>query len=123
MIFSGIGCAASPRRSAHRDPNSYRWIGRGVLTVAATVTVVTGATVEQALRAFGAGPDRPERIDGLRHVAQWVGVLDAGGAVVLVEENGFRGATPACCGRRPRTAGRRAGSGTSTRSPGPPDQI
>ncbi|MBO3742601.1 DUF6461 domain-containing protein [Actinoplanes flavus] len=82
-----------------RPELAYRWIGRSVLTVAATVTVVTGATVEQALRAFGADPDRPERIDDLRRGVmsqkrshQWVSALDAGGAVLLVEENGYRGA-------------------------------
>ncbi|GGN72408.1 hypothetical protein GCM10010112_40670 [Actinoplanes lobatus] len=81
----------APKRPP-RPELAYRWIDRSVLTVAATVTVVTGATVEQALRAFGADPDRPERIGSLRRSGQWVSVLDAGGAVVLVEENGYRGA-------------------------------
>ena len=41
---------------------AYRWIQHSTLSVAATVTVVTGATAEDVLRAFGADPDRPDSL-------------------------------------------------------------
>ncbi|HEX8627880.1 MAG TPA: hypothetical protein VF755_06895, partial [Catenuloplanes sp.] len=43
-----------------RPEHAYRWVHRSLLAVAATVTVVTGATLEQTLRAFGADPHQPE---------------------------------------------------------------
>ncbi|WP_207913891.1 DUF6461 domain-containing protein [Micromonospora sp. KC213] len=81
-----------------RPERAYRWIRRTPLSVAATVTVVTGMTVEEVLRAFGADPDRPEAIRDLelqsnlrRYLDAWVAVLDTAEAVLAVEYNGFRG--------------------------------
>ncbi|XVU21196.1 DUF6461 domain-containing protein [Actinoplanes sp. CA-054009] len=103
-----------PERAA-RPEHAYRWVRRSRLTVAATVTVVTGASVEEALRAFGADPERPTPIDAiqrdlsLRHaIDPWVIALDAGDAVLLVEDNGFRGANSAVL--QAASAGGRAAS-------------
>ncbi|GAB2602147.1 hypothetical protein Aab01nite_62940 [Paractinoplanes abujensis] len=75
---------------APKPEHAYRWIGRTPLTVAATVTVGTGTTAAEALRAFRAGGD-PAPIDQLRPTGPWAMVLDLGGAVLIVEENGFEG--------------------------------
>ncbi|MEU8819613.1 DUF6461 domain-containing protein [Actinoplanes sp. NPDC048796] len=103
-----------PAREA-RPEHAYRWVRRSRLAVAATVTVVTGATMAAALRAFGADPDRPEPIDVIerdlslrRSVDPWVAAFDAGDAVVLVEDNGYRGADPGVL--RAASAGGRAAS-------------
>lgn len=48
-----------------RPERSYRWVGDTSLGVAATVTVVTGATAADVLRAFGADPDRPESLSAI----------------------------------------------------------
>ncbi|MEV4706107.1 DUF6461 domain-containing protein [Actinoplanes sp. NPDC049316] len=84
-----------------RPEHAYRWVRRSPLAMAATVTVITGATADQALRAFGADPRRPEPIDAiLRDLSlqsshdPWVTLLDTGAAVLVVEENGFRGTRP-----------------------------
>lgn len=100
---------------AERPERAYRWIQRSSLSVAATVTVVTGADVAQVLRAFGADPDRPEPIDELsrdrygRMTADpWVAVLDAGPAVIAVEYNGYQGMQESVLG--PASADGRAAS-------------
>lgn len=71
----------------------YRWIGRSRLTVAATVTVVTGLPAEEVIRAFGADPARPEPLPELReaYADPWLAVLDLDGVVVAIEENGYYG--------------------------------
>ncbi|MDX3194901.1 DUF6461 domain-containing protein [Streptomyces sp. MN03-5084-2B] len=76
-----------------RPETRYRWIKRSRLTVAATVTVATGRSAEDVIRAFGADPARPEPLDELReaYADPWLAVLDLDGVVVAVEENGFRG--------------------------------
>jgi hypothetical protein len=81
-----------------RPEHAYRWVRRSPIAVAVTITVVTGATVEQTLRAFGADPARPEPLHDIGQgrsqrgtVEAWVSVLDVGGAVLVVEDNGFRG--------------------------------
>ncbi|WP_370963750.1 DUF6461 domain-containing protein [Amycolatopsis sp. cg9] len=79
---------------ADRPEVRYRWIRRSRLTVAATVTVVTGLPAAEVVRGFGADPDRPEPLPELReaYADPWLAVLDAGGGVVLViEENGYHG--------------------------------
>ncbi|MFF5234381.1 DUF6461 domain-containing protein [Dactylosporangium sp. NPDC000521] len=85
-----------------RPEHAYRWVRRSPLSVAATVTVVAGATLEQTLRAFGADPNRPESIDDIRRILSssgaiesWVTALDAGDAVLVVEDNGYRGSNAA----------------------------
>ncbi|MER7273058.1 DUF6461 domain-containing protein [Dactylosporangium sp. NPDC000244] len=77
-----------PRR-ATRPEHAYRWVHRSELQVAATVTIVTGATLAEVVRAFGADPDRPEPIaeDATDHLM----ALDAGAAVLVVENNGYLG--------------------------------
>lgn len=81
-----------------RPEHAYRWIHRSPLSQAATVTVATGSTVEELLRAFGADPDRPEAVPAIeldlharRSVDPWVAVLDTPEAVLAVEYNGFHG--------------------------------
>jgi hypothetical protein len=73
-----------------RPEAQYRWIGRSRLTVAATVTVVTGLPAEEVLRAFGADPARPESLEEARetYADPWVEVLDLDGVVVAIEEKG-----------------------------------
>jgi hypothetical protein len=77
---------------------AYRWVQHSTLSMAATVTVVTGATAEDVLRAFGADPDRPDSLQQISDdvIARmsadpWVAVLDTGAAVLAVEYNGFQG--------------------------------
>jgi Family of unknown function (DUF6461) len=83
-----------------RPEHAYRWVEHSSLTVAATVTIVTGSTVPEVLRAFGADPGRPQPFDEIRRelaalnrygVGPWVTVLESGGAVLVVEFNGFVG--------------------------------
>lgn len=98
-----------------RPEHAYRWVRRSPISVAATITVVTGATLEQTLRAFGADPHQPEPIDDIGRdlslrdaIDPWVTVLDAGDAVLVVEDNGFRGTDETVL--RAASAGGRAAS-------------
>jgi hypothetical protein len=82
--------------------------------MAATVTVVTGSTPEDVLRAFGADPARPEPLRRISDdvtarmsIDPWVAVLDTPTAVLAVEYNGFRGADEAVL-RRASAGGRAA---------------
>ncbi|WP_199853281.1 DUF6461 domain-containing protein [Plantactinospora sp. BC1] len=83
-----------------RPEAAYRWVRRSALAEAATVTVVTGASADEVLRAFGADPDRPESLRSIgeelmsrQSIDPWVAVLDVGDAVVAVEYNGWQGST------------------------------
>ena len=103
-----------PVRAA-RPEHAYRWIRGTGLSMAATITVVTGSTLQETLRAFGADPYRPEPIDQLAEEAlgshallPWVTVFDAGDAVLVVEDNGFRGTDEAVL-RAASAGGRAAG--------------
>jgi Family of unknown function (DUF6461) len=94
---------------------AYRWVRRSTLDMAATVTVVTGSTAEDVLRAFGADPARPESLRRISDdvtvqmsIDPWVAVLEAGTAVLAVEYNGFQGANEAVLCRA--SAGGRAAS-------------
>ena len=85
-----------PRPS--RPEAAYRWLRHSALSEAATVTVVTGASTEDVLRAFGADPNQPESIRDISEELQdrqsidpWVAVLNAGDAVLAVEYNGWQG--------------------------------
>ncbi|WP_199516684.1 DUF6461 domain-containing protein [Nucisporomicrobium flavum] len=98
-----------------RPEHAYRWVRRSPLAMAATITVVTGATVDQVLQAFGADPHRPEPIDAIQRdlslrssTDSWVSVLAAGDAVLVVEENTWRGTDPEVLVAA--SAGGRAGS-------------
>ncbi len=84
--------------SPQRPERAYRWVRRSALSQAATVTVVTGSTAEDVLRAFGADPAQPESLRRITDdviarmsVDPWVAVLEAGTAVLAVEYNGFQG--------------------------------
>jgi hypothetical protein len=86
-----------PARSP-RPELAYRWVGRSSLAMAATVTVVTGASVDEVLRAFGADPARPQSIADVEadrrdrlSIDPWMSVLDTGDAVLAVEFNGYQG--------------------------------
>ncbi|WFE29075.1 DUF6461 domain-containing protein [Solwaraspora sp. WMMD791] len=81
-----------------RPEHAYRWVRRGQLSVAGTVTVATGITVDDVLRAFGADPARPTAIGDIERqmygggrLGPWVTVRDTGGAVIVVEVNGYEG--------------------------------
>ncbi|WP_433059928.1 DUF6461 domain-containing protein [Dactylosporangium sp. CS-033363] len=74
-----------------RPEHAYRWLRRTVIAEGGTVTVVTGASPADVLRAFGADPDRPEPVAEFGADGRILGVLDAGGAVVVVEPMGFAG--------------------------------
>lgn len=93
---------------------AYRWVRRSALSMAATVTVVTGTTAEDVLRAFGADPAQPESLRRITDdvtarmsVDPWVAVLEAGTAVLAVEYNGFQGTDEAVL-RRASAGGRAA---------------
>jgi hypothetical protein len=93
---------------------AYRWVRRSALSMAATVTVVTGSTAEDVLRAFGADPAQPESLRRITDdvtarmsVDPWVAVLEAGTAVLAVEYNGFQGMDGAVL-RRASAGGRAA---------------
>ena len=88
-----------PEPDRPQPEHAYRWLRRSALSEAATITVVTGSTAEDVLRAFGADPARPESLraigdDVIERMSAdpWVAVLDTGGAVLAVEYNGFQGA-------------------------------
>lgn len=77
-----------------RPERAYHWVEDSSLSIAATVTVVSGASVPDVLTAFGADPARPESLtdlDGQQPDTEWVAVLDVADAVLAVEYNGFRG--------------------------------
>lgn len=94
---------------------AYRWLRHSTLGVSATVTVVTGASAEEVLRAFGADPGQPESLRAIgeelmdsQSIDPWVAVLDTGGAVLAVEDNGWQGSTEPVLARA--SAGGRAAS-------------
>jgi hypothetical protein len=83
-----------------RLERAYRWVEHSSLSQAATVTIVTGSTVPEVLRAFGADPGRPQLFEEIERelkalypygAGPWVTVLESGGAVLVVEFNGFAG--------------------------------
>jgi hypothetical protein len=80
---------------AERPEKAYRWLRRSALSEAATVTVVSGASVEDVVRAFGADPAQPESIREISgrgmFVEPWVAVLAVDDGVIAVEDNGFQG--------------------------------
>jgi hypothetical protein len=83
-----------PARPAEppRPEHAYRWVADSQLQTAATVTMVTKASLADVVRAFGADPARPVPLESLDHLADvWVAVLETGGAVVAIENNGFQG--------------------------------
>jgi hypothetical protein len=89
-------------------------VKRSALDIAATVTVVTGSSVEEVLRAFGADPKRPESlraiandVNGRMSIDPWVAVLEAGTAMLAIEYNGFQGSNEAVM-RRASARGRAA---------------
>lgn len=112
---TGYRLRGEPEPDRPQPPErAYRWVKRSALDIAATVTVVTGATAEEVLRAFGADPERPESlraiandVNGRMSIDPWVAVLEAGTAVLAIEYNGFRGSNEAVI-RRASARGRAA---------------
>ena len=104
---TGYRLRGEPEPDRPQPPErTYRWVRRSALDLAATVTVVTGSTVEEVLRAFGADPGRPESlraiaddVGGRMSVDPWVAVLEAGTAVLAIEYNGFQSAGGAVLSR------------------------
>jgi hypothetical protein len=73
---------------------AYRWIESSWLMSAATITVVTGATVDEVLRGFGADPAAPipaQDVEQLASLSSLVSVQQIDGAVLAIEDNGWRG--------------------------------
>jgi hypothetical protein len=84
-----------------RPEHAYRWIRRTEMAIAATVTVVTGASTAEVLRAFGADPARAEPIQEIEESGYgrgagdpWITLHDTGDAIVVVEFNGYQGSHP-----------------------------
>jgi len=77
---------------------AFRWVHRGRLSMAATITSVTGLTPDEVVRAFGADPGAPLPLEGCQDGVEWVpavAVRECGDVVVAVEVNGFRGSDEA----------------------------
>ncbi|MGH3250452.1 MAG: DUF6461 domain-containing protein [Trebonia sp.] len=114
--LTGYRLRGEPEPSRPQPPErAYRWVRRSALDIAATVTVVTGSTTEEVVRAFGADPRRPESLRAIADdlnvrmsVDPWVAVLEAGAAVLAIEYNGFQGSNGGVLGRA--SAGGRAAS-------------
>ncbi|HVV08543.1 DUF6461 domain-containing protein [Amycolatopsis sp.] len=71
----------------------HRWVRTSSLGQAGTVTVVTGATPDDVVTAFGADPAEPvPATDLAAEGVAWVAVLPVESAVIAVEFNGFQGA-------------------------------
>ncbi|MFD8499455.1 DUF6461 domain-containing protein [Amycolatopsis sp. NPDC059657] len=74
--------------------DEYRWVRKSMLSEAATVTVVSGASAEEVVRAFGGDPDEPGSFTEMAEsfgMDPWVAVLADGPAVVAVEINNYQG--------------------------------
>ncbi|MCE6994128.1 DUF6461 domain-containing protein [Saccharothrix sp. S26] len=72
---------------------AHRWVERSPISDAATVTVITGSTVDRVLAAFDATGTASLRDLLLGHDPRpWVAVHEVDGTVVTVEHNGYRGA-------------------------------
>jgi hypothetical protein len=79
----------------------HRWIEKGPLSAAATITVVQGLTPDEVITGFGGDPTapvsiketagRPSRRRG-GYPEPYVAVLEVDGIVLAVEDNGFVGA-------------------------------
>jgi hypothetical protein len=112
---TGYRLRGEPEPDRPQPPErAYRWVKRSALDSAATVTVVTGSTAGEVLRAFGADPERPESlraiandVNGRMSIDPWVAVLEAGTAVLAIEYNGFQGSNEAVM-RRASARGRAA---------------
>lgn len=77
---------------------AYGWLRSSTLREAATITVVTGASVEDVVTAFGADPTQPESARDIveefsaeMSIDPWVAVLAKENAVIAVEYNGYQG--------------------------------
>jgi hypothetical protein len=80
---------------------AYRWIDKSSLGQAATITVITGLTIEEVVHAFGGDPSAPisirayvERLSLQRDYTYQavLTVLAVDDVVLAVEENGFQAA-------------------------------
>lgn len=75
----------------------HRWILKSSVQVAATITVVTGATVDDVLRGFDADPAHSMSLAARRQIYDidppCVAVTTVDGGVVAVEDNGWEGST------------------------------
>ncbi|ASF07006.1 hypothetical protein NBRGN_072_00090 [Nocardia brasiliensis NBRC 14402] len=74
--------------------DAYRWVEKTALAEAGTITVVAAVDPETVVRAFGADPAVPERMDELEERAMerpWIAVASLTDAVLAVEYNGYQG--------------------------------
>jgi hypothetical protein len=107
----GGGVRPAAERDRHPPEAAYLWVQDSILADWATVTVVTEASVDEVLRAFGADPGEPIAMRVLEEDPDpepWVAVLPVDSAVLAVEVCGWRG-TQADVLRRASARGR-AGS-------------
>jgi len=81
----------------------YRWIEKGPLSAAATVTVIHGRTLDEVISTFGADPAAPVSIEETAGVPsrrlhgapeQLLAVLAVDDMVLAVEDHGSHGADP-----------------------------
>ena len=85
-----------PEPVLDRPEAAYGWVQSSLLSMAATVTVVSGSTLAQVLSAFGADPTAPVPLRPLLEsfgIEPWVAVLHRDGYVLAVEINGWEGST------------------------------
>ncbi|MGF0319826.1 DUF6461 domain-containing protein [Nocardia fluminea] len=82
--------------AATRPEDTYRWVEKSALAEAATITVVAAADPDTVVRAFGADPSTPARMEALEDRAMhnsepWIAVAPVTDAVIAVEYNGYQG--------------------------------
>jgi hypothetical protein len=90
---------------------AYHWVKEGWLSNAATITVVAGCAPDEVVRRFGGDPGTTASITDLVDdfsLPAWIAVVPVAGAVVCVENNGWRGTDQAVL--RSLSAGTRAAS-------------
>ncbi|WP_036559345.1 DUF6461 domain-containing protein [Nocardia brasiliensis] len=79
-----------------KPEDAYRWVEKSALADAGTITVVAASDPETVVRAFGADPASPERMEELEERAiergdPWIAVASLTDAVLAVEYNGYQG--------------------------------
>lgn len=84
-----------PELVPDRPEAAYNWVESSALSMAATVTVVSGSTPAQVIAAFGGDPTAPVALKPLAEdfgIEPWVAVLACDGHVLAIELNGWQGA-------------------------------
>lgn len=84
--------AAAPIPAPHPE-TAYRWVDR-FLEMGATITVASGITEDEFIRAFGGDPSEPARVRDPWDADQVLLVGSLGDGVVAIESNGWQGNRP-----------------------------